>query len=326
MMESPKYTQSVVFARTLYHNIWGESARALQHNAQLKVYPDGTATLLAAARPIIREDGWEAQGAARRPQPLADQEEVEQLVPLPEDDQGAAGEAPEGPNPESLARAKRRARAALVDLARSNDFGWFVTLTLDAAKVDRYDETQVIRKLNTWLSNQVARKGLCYVLVPEHHQDGAIHFHGLINGALTMVDSGTIKPAEGGRPRRPRSKAAAQRMLDAGGHPVYNVKEWGFGFSSAIQLYGDRRASIGYTAKYIGKESTKIGGRWYYSGGCPKRPSSWAVDVDWSKAADAAGEQGTFDIVELGCRACRIDYDGEGGGLRDWLDSIGPDD
>ena len=317
MMESPTYTQSVVFARTLYHNIWGESARALQHNAQLKVYPDGSATLLAAARPIIREDGWEAQGAGRRPQPLADQEsEAEDRG-----DQEAAQ-----PSPESLARAKRRARAALVDLARSNDFGWFVTLTLDATKVDRYDEAQVIRKLNTWLSNQVARKGLCYVLVPEHHQDGAIHFHGLINDALTMVDSGTIKPAEGGRPKRPRSKAAAKRMLDAGGHSVYNVREWGFGFSSAIQLYGDRRAAIGYTAKYIGKESTKIGGRWYYSGGCPKRPSTWAVDVDWDKATDAAGDVGTFEIGELGCRACRIDYDGERGGLRDWLDSIGPDD
>lgn len=325
MMERPVYLQSVVFARSLFHNMLGESSRNIQHNAQLKVYPDGTATLLAAARPIIREDGWEARGAGRRPQPLADQEEVEQVVPLPEDDQGAAGEAPEGPSPESLARAKRRARAALVDLARSNDFGWFVTLTLDAAKVDRYDEAQVIRKLNTWLSNQVARKGLCYVLVPEHHQDGAIHFHGLINDALTMVDSGTIKPAEGGRPRRPRSKAAAKRMLDAGGHSVYNVKEWGFGFSSAIQLYGDRRAAIGYTAKYIGKESAKIGGRWYYSGGCPKRPAVWAVDVDFDKATEAAGPGGSFEIEDLSCRAARLNYDGERSGLCDWLDSISRD-
>ena len=316
-MALPEYTRSVVFARTNYHNILGESARSLQHSAQLKVYPDGSATLLAAARPIIREDGWEAQGQGRRPRPEAEPAE---------EAEGRGDQEAAQPSPESLARAKRRARAALVDLARSNDFSWFVTLTLDGSKIDRYDEALTIRKLNTWLQNQVQRRGLCHVLVPEHHQDGAIHFHGLINGALTMEDSGTIKPAQGGKPKRPRSKAAAQRMLDEGGHPVYNVKEWGWGFSSAIQLYGDRRAAIGYTAKYIGKEAQKIGGRWYYSGGLPKRPATWAVDVDWNKATDAAGERGTFEIGELGCRACRLDYDGERSGLRDWLDSIGIDD
>lgn len=316
MMERPEYLQSLVFSRTLSHNMLCESARSIQHNAQLKVYPDGTATLLAAARPIIREDGWEAQGEGRRPKPEAEQE--------PEAEGGGDQESAQ-PSPDSLARAKRRARAALVDLARSNDFSWFVTLTLDGSKINRYDEAQVIRKLNTWLSNQVARRGLCYVLVPEHHKDGAIHFHGLLNDGLTMVDSGTIKPAAGGRPVKPRSRAAAQRMLDEGGHTVYNVREWGWGFSSAIRLYGDRRAAIGYTAKYIAKEPAKIGGRWYYSGGCPRRPASWAVDVDFDKATEAAGEGGAFDIGELGCRAARLNYDGERSGLCEWLDSIARD-
>lgn len=293
----------------------GESARSIQHNAQLKVYPDGTATLLAASRQIMKEDGWEARGEGRRPKPEAEQPAGEDPAP----------EAPDGPREDSLARAKRRARAALVDLARSNDFSWFVTLTLDASRIDRYDPDVVIRKLNTWLSNQVARRGLCYVLVPEHHKDGAIHFHGLINDGLTMDDSGTIKPAAGGRPVKPRSRAAAKRMLDDGGHPVYNIREWSFGFSSAIRLYGDRRAAIGYTAKYIAKEPSKIGGRWYYSGGCPKRPAAWAVDVDFDKATEAAGEGGTFEIGELGCRAARLNYDGERSGLCDWLNSISSD-
>lgn len=315
MGERPEYINSAVFARTQAHPLFGETGSSLQHNAQLKVYPDGTATLLAAARPIIREDGWEAQGQGRRPRPEAEPAE---------EAEGRGDQDAAQPSPESLARAKRRARAALIDLARSNDFSWFVTLTLDASRVDRYDAAQVIRKLNIWLSNQVARRGLCYVLVPEHHKDGAIHFHGLINDALTMEDSGTIKPAEGGRPVKPRSRAAAQRMLDEGGHTVYNIREWSFGFTSAIRLYGDRRAAIGYTAKYIGKEPAKIGGRWYYSGGCPKRPATWAVDVDWNRAMDAAGEGGTFTIPDLDCPAARLNFDEEGGNLRAWLDQFDP--
>ena len=77
-----------------------------------------------------------------------------------------------------MQRAARRARAALRDLALCNDFDCFVTLTLDGAQVNRYDPKQVIQKLNRWADNKVRRDGLRYVLVPELHKDGAIHFHG----------------------------------------------------------------------------------------------------------------------------------------------------
>lgn len=38
---------------------------------------------------------------------------------------------------------------------RANPFTHFVTLTLDASRVDRYDMAAITRKLNAWLSNQV---------------------------------------------------------------------------------------------------------------------------------------------------------------------------
>lgn len=78
----------------------------------------------------------------------------------------------------SLARAKRRARSAVFDIAMSNDFKYFVTLTLDAVRMDRYVVSQVTKKLNNWLGDCVRRKGLKYVLVPEYHLDGAVHCHG----------------------------------------------------------------------------------------------------------------------------------------------------
>lgn len=61
-------------------------------------------------------------------------------------------------------------------LALANDFRWFVTLTLAPDKVDRYDAGEVVRKLSQWCNNQVKRRGLKYVLVPERHKDGALHF------------------------------------------------------------------------------------------------------------------------------------------------------
>lgn len=278
------------------------------HNAQLKVYPDGTASLLASDRRLFREAGFEE----RRP----DKEELSHLW-----DSDAREEAPQGPTPENVARARRRARAALVDLARSTNFRYFVTLTLDREKGDRYDEKEVIRRINVWLDNRVRRAGLAYVLVPEHHRDGAIHFHGLITAALPVVDSGTMRPPSGGKPRRPRSKAQRAEWLDAGGQVVYNLPDWKLGFSSAIELYGDRLAAIGYVTKYIGKEAQKIGGRWYYSGGALGRPYVFQVDVDWQKVEQAAGEAGCFTVGDLGARAARLEWGG-GDGLYGWLEAM----
>ena len=85
------------------------------------------------------------------------------------------------------------------------------TLTLDPARVNRYDVREVTRHLNHWLDNQVRRKGLAYVLVPERHKDGAIHFHGFFNDALEARDSGTVSLPGQKAPRRPRS--ARQRAL-----------------------------------------------------------------------------------------------------------------
>ena len=145
----------------------------------------------------------------------------------------------------------RRARAKVRRLALANDFRWFVTLTLDPQKVDRYDPAAVVRKLNQWCSNQVKRKGLCYILVPERHKDGALHFHGFFNDALEAVDSG-------------------HKSKD--GRKIYNLPGWTLGFTAAMEIFGEYAGAVAYVCKYIGKQGEKPAGRWYYSGGELKEP------------------------------------------------------
>lgn len=247
---------------------------AIHHNAQCKIYPDGGARWLVSNRAIFRERGWEEE--RRDPAPEAEGPEA------PESDPARAAE--------NIERSKRRARAAVYDLARSSDFEYFVTLTTDQEKVDRFDDLAVFKKLHKWLDNNVQRRGLTYVLIPEYHKKGGLHFHAFFNAALEAVDSGTISLPGEKRPRRPRSAAERERWLASGGKVVYNLPGWELGFSTAIRLYGDRRAAVGYVCKYIGKSEKKIGGRWYYSGGDLRRPDVVTCDRDYEAAFAAAAE------------------------------------
>ena len=187
----------------------------------------------------------------------------------------------------NLRRAMRRARVKVRDYALSTDMKYFVTFTLDQDKINRYEIHEVTKKLNRWLDNQVRRKGLCYVMVPELHKDGAIHFHALINDALDAVDSGTIipngiDPATNKRykPKRPRSERQRTHWLIHGGRIVYNLPAWPFGFTTALQLEGCYEQAVNYVCKYISKGlgddpdvlPEKVGGRWYYSGGDLGKP------------------------------------------------------
>lgn len=191
----------------------------------------------------------------------------------------------------SVERAKRRARTMVHDYAMSTDFKYFVTLTLDGGKVDRYNAGEVTKKLSQWADNQVRRKGLVYVLVPELHKDGAIHFHGFFNDALPVVDSGTMIPPDGGKPKRPRSKAEREAWARAGGRTVFNLPGWTLGFTTAIELYGERAAAVGYVCKYISKEPAKVGGRWYYSGGKLGRPDVIFADLNIEEIREQYGER-----------------------------------
>lgn len=262
---------------------------SITHTARATVYPDGRVRLMVSDVPIFREPGWEAVTPRQR-----------------------RARDPDGRTSlENLARSARRARQRLFDLAWCNpELRWFVTLTLNADIVgDRYDIGVQSNRLRRWLDNQVRRRGLAYIVVPEYHRDGAIHWHGLFNDALAYVDSGTCIRPEGGRPYRPGTDDERASIIDAGGHVVYNVVQWRFGFSTAVQLYGRRESAVGYVAKYVTKAQAgghgHIGGRWYWHGGQLAEPDVYTYDIPWDDVTDDCH---VHIIPHIGARCKIIDF------------------
>ena len=200
-------------------------------------YPSGIMDIIASDRPIFRPDGWE------------EREKKEDR------------KRPKGGSTETNGeRSMRRARAKLRKLALANDFRWFVTLTLSPEYVDRMDPVAVVRKLKVWCSNMVQRRGLRYILVPEYHKKGGIHFHGFFSDC----DLGAVLSGH----------------KDNRGHDIYNLDRWDLGFTTAIELYDDYARAVAYVCKYIGKGEQKIGGRWYYSGGGLVQPRAELADIN----------------------------------------------
>lgn len=226
-----------------------------KHYARMKSYPNGGYEIMACSKNVFREDGWEDAGKFALP---GESKKRDRCAASAED----------------VERSLRRAASKVRDIALSNRFRWFVTLTLDQTKVDRYDMEAIMKRANVWLDNAVRRKGLAYVLVPERHKDGAVHFHGFMNDALRASESG---------------------HTDSAGHMIFNLPEWKFGFTAAIELYGSYESAVGYVCKYVRKQAEKIGGRWYYSGGKLAKPEVSYPEVSY-RELEATGCAYTFHV------------------------------
>lgn len=242
----------------------GKNVSEITHNAIIYSYPGGYTDVIVASEPIFRESGWEAAfGSDRDDRPAPNPREK--------------GKKSEGADME---RSMRRARAKLRRLALANDFDYFVTLTLDPAKIDRYNGEAVVKALGRWCDNMVRRHGLRYILVPERHKDGAFHFHGFMAGpGLKATDSGH----------------------EIGGRKAYNLPQWTLGFTTAQPLYGEYPAAVAYCCKYIGKQDGERPlGRWYYSGGALREPDKTYADLEY-RGVDNAVE---FSIPGAKMKVC----------------------
>ena len=137
-----------------------------------------------------------------------------------------------------------RAKTKIFEYAFCNEWDYFVTLTLDQTKYNRYDLQSYISDLGKWISNYKTHHGskISYVLVPERHKDGAWHLHGLIAGILPK-----------------HLETNSNGYLD---FPMYRKK---FGFCSLDPIKSHEAVSK-YITKYIGKglEDRKAGERLYY--------------------------------------------------------------
>lgn len=81
-----------------------------------------------------------------------------------------------------------RARKTILELALCNEWKYFITLTLDGDKYDRFnllnfrrDLAQFVRNLRKKYMKQGFDYKINYLLVPEKHENGAWHIHGLLS-------------------------------------------------------------------------------------------------------------------------------------------------
>ena len=219
----------------------------VKHCARAKYIPmpDGSFRLVMVQSfsvPTFRSSGWEDRKQKKGSIILPDEDPADVV-----DDLG------------NIERASRRARINAFDIIMCNpSLDTFATFTYKPDdELDKSSYDDCYEKLGVWLSNRVQRRGLQYVIVPERHKSGDIHFHGILNSAALKLD----------RARSPKSG----RALSSGGKPIYNLVDWSFGFTTA-QIIGeageDREKVAKYVFKYMGKQvGAKIGGRYCLIGG-----------------------------------------------------------
>lgn len=149
-------------------------------------------------------------------------------------------------NDTKMENAFSRARSMIKQYGLCNKWDYFVTLTLDKKKYNRYelgvfrkDLAQFIRDMRKKYGSEDNRR-LSFVLVPENHKDGAWHMHGLIYG----LPESAVEPFRRGE------------------HPDYLVNNgflnWPdyakkFGFVS-LGVIKDQISTVLYTTKYINKD------------------------------------------------------------------------
>lgn len=222
--------------------VWLKPEVEVKVNAKEKVYPNGFRRVTLCSKPVFKNDEY---------MELLTSSSVSNSVSKEKDLS----------NP-TRGDSIRRAKEKIYDIAMCNEFEYFITWTLDKEMIDRYDSALVSKKLKKFLNNFVVRKEVRYLVVPELHQDGAIHMHGLIAGKLRMVDSG-------------------RKLLD--GRSIFNMPEWKLGFSTAIELDNQKGRVSSYIVKYVQKDFQKIFGNFYYAGGhgLVRSPEVNYFDVDF---------------------------------------------
>lgn len=141
---------------------------------------------------------------------------------------------------EQKERTKRQAyaiRRRIKGYAFSNNFCWFVTLTFNPEKVDSFDYETAKNTLLKWCRKMRDRHDhFDYLMIPELHKSGAVHFHGLLgdipNCFVKVTNPKTGKP------------------LIRHGRQIYNLTEWEYGFSDCEKIESRERAAT-YITKYV---------------------------------------------------------------------------
>lgn len=128
-------------------------------------------------------------------------------------------------------------RRKIKGYAFTNNFRWFVTLTFNPGKIDCFDYETAKTTLLKWCRRMRDWYGqFDYLIIPELHKSGAVHFHGLL-GDIPAHFVEAVNPKTG-------------KPIIRHGRQVYNLTEWKYGFSDCEEIESPERAAS-YITKYV---------------------------------------------------------------------------
>lgn len=180
------------------------------YNVRIKVFPDGT-----------RQYMWSEKG-----------HHYDYTIDVKPEKTGKEIERKEIDN-------EKRAKEVVYDLARSNDWDWFITFTLNPIFCNRFDYDSCCDELKKY-TKYLGKRGFRWIIVPEQHPtSGAWHFHGLLAGPVKAV--------------RATNAHTGQLLVDKNGREVYNLADYKAGFTTAVKVDGSPKVAT-YLTKYYTKD------------------------------------------------------------------------
>ena len=136
----------------------------------------------------------------------------------------------------SIYNSKSRTIKSIYDLARANDWDYFVTMTFNPEKVNRKNYDDIIHAMQLYIKTLKKHcNDFVYLIVPELHKDNrSWHLHGLFKNidSRLLADSG-------------------KRTKD--GDIIYNLLTWDYGWTTATKVNDNDRV-VRYMTKYITKD------------------------------------------------------------------------
>lgn len=144
-------------------------------------------------------------------------------------------------NDTKLTNNYSRARSMVLQYALCNPWEYFFTGTLDQRKYNRYNLDRFMGSLSQFIRDQRKKwnSQIQVLLIPEHHNDGAWHVHGMING---LPDQALRK-----------FRYPEPRKLIEGGYLNWSDFQRKFGFCSLGRISNPVGTAF-YITKYISKD------------------------------------------------------------------------
>lgn len=177
-------------------------------------------------------------------------------------------------NDNKLIQSLSRARRTVLELALCNDWAYFCTFTLDGTKYKRDGLPKFHKDFTQWVRDQRKKYiaagydfPIRFLFVPEEHQDGAWHMHGLLSDISPVLISF--------RELRDRGERVPDKLVD-GGYSNWLDYQKKFGFCSLGKIRSQVATGF-YITKYVTKQMDEctlpVGAHSYY----PSRPLNRSV-------------------------------------------------